>query len=224
VTSDQVYLETLFQVTYIMRRMADYHLAKATSWEEFCASHAKFVADYNWQEHFAHQDREDGCRSPCEVLGWVHARHVELPTLDEVFHTLHAKRHIDRAGYIQYRHWRLYGEEGLAGREASVWLLRETLTIAFDKEPVAQYAVTYGAQSPDTAATRQMTPFATVEEARVFPSRYPSPQPQLWDLREIMWYKVMRVCPSARQRQGGMRTNFVQGSLLFAEETTVGTS
>lgn len=165
------------------------------------------------EEHFAHQDRDDGCRSPREVLGWVHGRYVELPTLDEVFQTLHARRKLDRAGYIRYRHWRLYGEEGLAGREASVWLLRETLTIAFEELPVAQYTVTYGKENPDVARTLQTTPFEMVEEARMFPSRFPSPQPPLWDLHEVEWHKVLRVRrPPPRQRRSG--TALIQARLF----------
>ncbi|MBA4117196.1 MAG: hypothetical protein H0X71_12390, partial [Rubrobacter sp.] len=34
-------------------------------------AHRRWVEDYNAQDHFAHQDREDGRRSPREVLGWL---------------------------------------------------------------------------------------------------------------------------------------------------------
>jgi hypothetical protein len=29
---------------------------------------------------------------------------------------------LDALGYARFRHWRVYGEEGLAGREAALWL------------------------------------------------------------------------------------------------------
>jgi putative transposase len=40
----QSYIETHFDV---MRRMADYHLIRAASWDELRGAHARFVHDYN---------------------------------------------------------------------------------------------------------------------------------------------------------------------------------
>lgn len=57
----QSYIETTFN---IQRRMADYYFAKAESWEELVAEHDRWLADYNTQRHWAHQDREDGRRAP----------------------------------------------------------------------------------------------------------------------------------------------------------------
>jgi hypothetical protein len=41
--------------------------------------------------------------------------------------------------------WRLYVEEGLAGREASLWLLESTLTVEHAGEPLSAYEVRYDA-------------------------------------------------------------------------------
>lgn len=62
----QSYLETAFSV---QRRMADWHFAKAESWPELHAAHARWVEEYNAQYHSAHEKRTDGKRSPAEVLG-----------------------------------------------------------------------------------------------------------------------------------------------------------
>ena len=64
----QNYSETTFS---IQKRMADWHFGKAGSWAELVEAHDRFVEDYNAQSHFAHQKREDGRRSPGEVLSWV---------------------------------------------------------------------------------------------------------------------------------------------------------
>jgi hypothetical protein len=64
----QSYIETTFN---IQRRMADWHFARAESWPELVAIDDRWVQDYNEQSHFAHREREDGRRSPQEVLGWV---------------------------------------------------------------------------------------------------------------------------------------------------------
>jgi putative transposase len=64
----QNYVETTFN---IQRRMADFHFAKAESWPELLVAHERWVGDYNEQSHWANREREDGRRSPSEVLGWV---------------------------------------------------------------------------------------------------------------------------------------------------------
>ena len=62
----QSYAETTFNV---QRRMTDWHFAQAGNWSELVRAHDRFVEDYNGQAHFAHLEREDGRRSPMEVLG-----------------------------------------------------------------------------------------------------------------------------------------------------------
>ena len=71
----QNYIETQFNV---QRRMADWHFAQAESWPELAGAHERFVEDYNAQAHFAHSGRDDGRRSPAEVLGFASGvRHRE---------------------------------------------------------------------------------------------------------------------------------------------------
>ena len=57
----QNYIETHFNV---MRRMADYHFAQATTWDELQGVHERFFTDYNQQPHTAHGDRTKGRHSP----------------------------------------------------------------------------------------------------------------------------------------------------------------
>jgi putative transposase len=64
----QSFIETAFNV---QRRMADHRFAEAESWAEFTEAHDRFVEDYNAQAHWAHRTREDGRRSPSEVLGFL---------------------------------------------------------------------------------------------------------------------------------------------------------
>ena len=49
--------------------MADWSLKKAQTWEDLLAAHDKWMIDYNFQRHMAHEERQDGCHSPAEVLG-----------------------------------------------------------------------------------------------------------------------------------------------------------
>src|ERR671911_733772 len=102
----QSYIETAFNV---QRRMADWHFAKAGSWADLVDAHERFVEDYNAQEHWAHREREDGRRSPAEVLGFVSGvRHGE-EELARAFFSARFVRVLDSLGYARFRNWRLYG-------------------------------------------------------------------------------------------------------------------
>jgi len=136
----QSYIETNFNV---QRRMADWHFAQATSWVEFLALHDRWVVDFNYQVHWAHRERQDGRHSPAEVLGWVSGRACSVEDLQRVFTATRFGRTLNRAGYLRFRHWRLYAERSLAEEAVAVWLAGESLTVTFADEPLAQYAVTY---------------------------------------------------------------------------------
>jgi putative transposase len=186
----QDYVESHFSV---MKRMEAYKLEQATSWEKFCDVHARFIVDYNHQAHFAHLDREDGKRTPAEVLGWIHGRYVPIPTLSEIFELLYGKRTIDRSGYIRYQRWRLYSDEGLVGEQAAVWLMKETLTVTHVEQPIAQYVVDYKSDGRS---------FENMTELRAFPP-HPTAQPRLFDeeiMSEVEWRKVIRLPDYARRK------------------------
>src|SRR5947209_9274569 len=136
----KAHIETHFNV---QRRMADWHYSRAEIWAEFVASHEEFVANYNYQVHWAHRDRQDGRHSPAEVLGWVQGAQREPAELHRIFYASRFGRTLDKLGYVRFRHWRLYGELGLARKRAAIWLYKETLTVEFTDQPLAQYAVEY---------------------------------------------------------------------------------
>ena len=184
----QNYIEAHFG---IMRRMADYHFARATSWPELHAVHQRFFDDYNQQKHWAHQARSVGQQSPAQVLGWVHGAWCDPVDLDRLFR-LRAARRVDAQGFVRFRNWRLYGERGLVGADAAVWLFGETLTIEYATEVLAQYQVALG---PDP---RQ---FRAVMDPHVFATQYRSPQPFLATLEAVAWQPALRLVPSQAQRR-----------------------
>jgi len=184
------YIETTFN---IQRRMGDYHFKKARNWEEMRVEHDRWVADYNFQVHYAHRHREDKRHSPAEVLGWVKGREWRSEQLDHIFYSTRFVRRLNTSGYLRFRHWRLYGELGLAKQRANIWLSREHVTIEFGDEPLSQYAVQY---QPDGKHVRD------VSEPRRFETRYHTPQLDLWQNGEVEWHLVRRLPDYApRQRK-----------------------
>jgi putative transposase len=183
----QNYIETHFNV---MRRMADYHYARAATWAEVQAVHERFFHDYNDQPHTAHADRSKGRRSPAAVLGWVRGAWCDPAELDRLFR-LRATRVLNRGGAVRFRHWRLYGERGLAGARAAVWVDGETLTVEYATETLARYRVVLEA---DGHGLRE------VDEPRFFTTAHASPQPFLAPLDQTEWHPARRVAPYRPRR------------------------
>ncbi len=185
----QSLIETQFNV---QRRMADWPFAQATTWNGLLAAHDRFVADFTHQVHWAHRQREDGRHSPAEVLGWVGGKRHAPEELHRIFHSTRFGRRLDRLGYCRFRHWRVYGERGLAGSGVAVWLYGEHLTVEFADEPLAQYRVRY---APDKQHLKEVT---VVE---LFDTPHRSRQLPLWELGDGEWLKAIRREPYATRRQ-----------------------
>lgn len=177
----QNYLETQFN---LMRIMADHDIENATTWEELVEAHARWCADFNFQNHSAHTDREDGRHSPFQVLAWQRGVIYSEDGLRHLFYTTRFVRKLNRVGYLRFRNWKIYAEEGLPREEAALFLSEEHMTVAFEDEPLAHYSVTY---QPDQKNLR------TSENAPLTPSRQRWPQLRLLDMDEDGWRIVYRV-------------------------------
>lgn len=186
----QNFVETTFK---IQRRMADYHFAKAESWEELVGAHDRWVEQYNTQKHWAHEHRKDARRSPSEVLGFLTGVRRRPEDLERAFFTTRFARVLDASGYARLKHWRVYGEEGLARREVALWLGTESLTVEYGGEPLSRYEVAY---SPGSGHLRR------VGSPRLFGTshRWGRPQPRLFALDEAGWLKALRLEDYAPRR------------------------
>ena len=135
--------------------MADWHLAKAESWAKIGAARERFVEDYNARPHLAHGARPDGRRSPSEVLGWVPGVVRHRPEeLERAFFAARFSRVLDPLGYVRFRDWRIYGDEGLAKREAAIWLHEKTLTPEHAGQALPRYDVEYAPGDPGEAGKK----------------------------------------------------------------------
>jgi transposase len=193
----QNFSETTFG---IQKRMADWHFAKAASWAELVEAHDRFVADYNAQSHFAHQRREDGRRSPGEVLSWVAGMRFHPKDLERAFFSERHSRVLDRLGYVTLMRWRLYAEEGLAGEDADLWLLENTLTVEHAGEPLSAYEVAYDVEGGRGGSGRLLE----VKKATLFETPFAPGQMRLFGLSETLredgWLKVLRLEDYAARR------------------------
>lgn len=196
----QSYVETTFN---IQRRMADWHFARARSWRELLESHSRWVQDYNAQVHWAHREREDGRRSPQEVLGWLTGVRYRRAELERAFLAVRFSRVLDAFGYARFRDWRVSGEEGLAKREAALWLQEKTLTVEHEGQTLSRYDVEY---LPGTGN------LAAVARPRLFGSSHALPQLRLFELGDAQWLKALKLEAYAPRRP--RRPQALQQALL----------
>ena len=182
----QNYSETTYG---IQQRMAGWHFSRAGSWSELVDAHDRFVRDYNAQNHFAHQRREDGRRSPGEVLSWVSGMRFHPKDLERAFFSERHSRVMDGLGYVTLMRWRLYGEEGLAGKDAEVWLLEKTLTV----EHLSAYEVDHDPAGGRGGSGRLLA----VGKPILFETPFAPGQMRLFglaeDLGEDGWLKALRL-------------------------------
>ncbi len=211
----QNFSETTFG---IQQRMADWHFGRAESWAELVAAHDRFVRDYNVQAHFAHQGRGDGRRSPGDVLSWVSGLRFHPEDLERAFFSERHSRVLDDFGYATLMRWRLYAEEGLAGKEADLWLLDKTLTVEHAGEPLSAYEVAYDAEGERGGRRRLLE----VGRPTLFETRFASGQMRLFGLAETLgedgWLKVLKLedYASRRSRPGMLQqTLFAYTDAIF---------
>ena len=113
---------------------------------------------------------------------------------------------MDSSGYARLKHWRIYGEEGLARREVALWLGPDVLNIEFAGETLARYEVKY---SPRTDRLRE------VKRPRLFETahrRGAARQPRLFELADLGeggWLKALKLGEYAPR--GSRRPQALQG-------------
>jgi len=186
----QSYLETAWNV---QRRMADHYFQRAEDWSGLLEEHDRWMHDYNVQEHYAHQHRKEGRRSPSEVLSWVRTPRYREEDLARAFFSARHTRTLDGLGYLTLQRFRLYAEEGLAGTEVAVWVAEDALTVEYGGEALSRYEVECDPASGVGAVGR----LRRVKEHTLFETSVVVPQLRLFDLDEALgeegWMKVLKL-------------------------------
>jgi len=164
----QNFIETTFN---IQRRMADYHFARAESWEELARAHDGWMESYNTQSHWAHRERKDARRSPAEVLGFLTGVRHRPEDLQRAFFSTRFTRVLDASGYARLKHWKIYAEEGLAHSEVALWLGAESLSVEYAGDTLARYDADYSARWNRLREVGRPRLFETVHRRKTAPQR-----------------------------------------------------
>ncbi|HKF37706.1 MAG TPA: transposase [Ktedonobacteraceae bacterium] len=132
----QNYAEALFS---IQRRLADHAFSNARAWPEIQQAHRTWWINYNIERHFAHRERQDGRHSPNAVLRGVLGRTFPEEVLAHALYATQFTRQIDHHGFVRFKHWKFYGELGLAGENISVWVYEGNLKVEYQATTLALY-------------------------------------------------------------------------------------
>ena len=144
--------------------------------------------------------------SPASVLRGVLGRTYPEEVLSRALYATQFTRHLDRHGYLRFKHWRFFGENGLAGEEVSVWVYEDTLKVEHQATTLSLYSVRL---SPDRASITE------VKNARRLETHFRSPQLDLWQLSDTEWLLALRRPePAARRNRGKIVTLARQLPLL----------
>ncbi|MDQ3637991.1 MAG: helix-turn-helix domain-containing protein [Actinomycetota bacterium] len=187
----QSFIETNFG---LQRRLADHFFAKAETWGELVEEHDHWLERHNTQRHFAHEEREDGRRSPSEVLGTVRLVRHHPVDLSRAFFSTMLVRKLDASGYARVKHWRVYAEEGLARCEVAVWLGDGQMAVEYGGQTLSRYDVSLSREARLEAVTNP----------RLFVTPYATTQPKLFALDALGeggWLKALRLDEYAVRRR-----------------------
>jgi putative transposase len=201
----QNYIEAHFG---IMRRLVDFYLNKAPTLDEMKKAHRKFIRDYNCQIHFAQRERQDGRHSPQDVLRGVLARTLPAPQLSRIFFATEFTRYLDRSGYIRFRRWRFYAEEGLAKQQVQISIYTSTLKIEYQDTELAFYTMEWAEDD---------THIKEVKNPRLIETGYQSSQLKLWTLGPDEWLLFLKL-PDYASRKKRKQVNVVQLPLPEIDE------
>jgi len=158
----------------------------------------------------AHEKRDDGCHSPAAVLQWIKGTEVAPEVVYQAFSGLCETRRLNKAGYVRFRNFLLYGERNLAGETVQVDIFQDVLTLDYHQERLSRYSVEW---QPDDSHFRR------VGNPHLYEHRYQSAQLELWKPGEVEWFVIIRDTPrSRRPRRTGRIWLFNRRSSLMARE------
>jgi putative transposase len=196
------YVETMFNV---VRRMADAKFADATSWREMQETHRTWVCDYNVQRHWAHRERQDGCMSPAQVLGWHKGTMYPETVLNRILFATRYTRTLDKHGYLCFHRWKLYAERGLAKEPVTIWVYDGTLKVEYQATLLSQYTVQL---QEDRRHIKQVSRPSLVD------TPFRSAQWTLFDLGPDDWLLYLRLPDYAIRRRKRQAKGIVQLGLF----------
>jgi transposase InsO family protein len=167
----------------IQLRIADFKFERATTFEKIQCLHAEFIQTFNTTPHWAHRDREDGRRTPTQVLAWVCGLRVEIEQLHRIFRQVQFARTVNRYGFVSVQRFYLYVEQGLSRKRVSIWIHEGHLQIEYQQTLLAKY---------HCHTDRRQHRLRDVTKPTLYRTTFASPQLEFFELDDEQWKKIFR--------------------------------
>lgn len=117
--------------------------------------------------------------------------------LGRAFFSTRFVRRLDSLGYARLKHWRVYGEEGLARCQVSLWLGIDGLVVEYGGDTLSRY---------DVSLSSGETKLEAVTNPRLLATKYRTPQLKLFALDDVLgedgWLKALRLDGYAVRSRG----------------------
>jgi hypothetical protein len=84
---------------------------------------------------------------------------------------------------VRFKHWRFFGENGLAGEDVSMWVYENTLKVEYQATALALYSLTF---------EQNTGRIAEVKNPHRVETHFRSPQLDLWQLSDTEWLLALR--------------------------------
>ena len=176
----------------IQLRLADAKFEQATTLEELQEQHEAFIQIFNTTNHWAHRQREDGCKTPVAVLGWQQGRLVDPNQLQGAFRHLQFPRIINKNGLVSIHRFYIYAHRGLARQRVSVWIYKNRLNIEYQQTLLVRY---------QCRIYRQKKKLKSVTKPQLQETSFTSPQLELFELDKSQWQYAWLRAPYIYRKQ-----------------------
>lgn len=176
----------------IQLRLADFKFEQAKTFEDIQQRHTEFIETFNTTSHHTHQEREDGRRTPAQVLAWVRGRMVEPERLQRLFRYVQFTRTVNRYGFVSIQRFFIYAEQGLSRQRVSIWIYEGNLQIEYQETLLAQYQGDYDWRKKGLQEVSQPT---------IYQTPFASPQLVLFEMDDEQWLKIRQRAYQKRQKR-----------------------
>ena len=139
----------------IQARLGEYHWERCRSVEEAIEFHRDLIRDHNRMPHWAHHRRNDGKKSPLEVLGDARGKQIEPADLQRAFGQRYCQRMTDARGFVRIGRWKIYVEEALPRTQIQLSFWEGRLRAEYQSKILAEYRCKWGKKSARPAAISQ---------------------------------------------------------------------
>lgn len=136
----------------IQARVGEYYWERCQTIEAAVEFHRELIRDHNRLSHWAHHRRNDGKRSPLEVLGDARGKQIEPADLQRAFGQRYSQRMINARGFVRIGRWKIYVEEALSRVPIQLSYWNGRLRAEYQSQILTEYQCKWGEKSARPAA------------------------------------------------------------------------